>query len=45
LSFDANVVVEVTLERFGVTALDALDEEHLVVLPREVVSGWCPGRS
>jgi hypothetical protein len=30
LVVDANVVVEVTLERFGVTALDALGDEQLV---------------
>lgn len=30
LVVDANVVVEVTLERFGVTALDALDDDQLV---------------
>lgn len=30
LVVDANVVVEVTLERFGVTALEALDDEQLV---------------
>jgi predicted nucleic acid-binding protein len=30
LVVDANVVVEVTLERFGMTALDALGDEQLV---------------
>jgi predicted nucleic acid-binding protein len=30
LVVDANVVVEVTLERFGVTALDTLGDEQLV---------------
>jgi predicted nucleic acid-binding protein len=30
LVVDANVVVEVTLERFGVTALDALGDEQLI---------------
>jgi predicted nucleic acid-binding protein len=30
LVVDANVVVEVTLERFGLTALDALGDEQLV---------------
>jgi predicted nucleic acid-binding protein len=30
LVLDANVIVEVTLERFGIQALDTLDDEQLI---------------